>query len=164
MHARVLPVAGNQYHGLGLECTRVAVRTRGGHCLHDGESELRQAGTQLQLHADESVRAAGEQGCVHASAAHHPRIIEVAAQHYDFVFAGDLHGGQCGLWDPGRRLDSGAWFSRWNQQRFAKQGTALMVSRGVADTPPVRFRCPRDVACREIAGTCFRSTTSSARV
>jgi predicted MPP superfamily phosphohydrolase len=55
-------------------------------------------------------------------------------------------------WQRGQRLYPGAWFSRWTGLRFELGATTLLVSRGVADTLPVRFRCPREVLLCELGG------------
>ena len=38
-----------------------------------------------------------------------------------------------------------AWFNRWHGLRFEDRGAIMLVSRGAADTFPVRFNCPREV-------------------
>jgi predicted MPP superfamily phosphohydrolase len=152
-HARVFAIAGNHDDALGRACARAAVRAGGGHWLHDGERELLRAGARLQLNARVRRRAASDGDCVRALVGHDPRIVAAAAPHYDVVFAGHLHGGQCVLWNRAGRLYPGAWFSRWNGLRFVVEGAVLLVSRGAADTLPLRFRCPREVLCCEIAGT-----------
>jgi len=163
VHARVFAVAGNHDDGLGREYTRRAVRAGGGSWLHDGECELQRAGARLQLHGAVRARRANDADCVRTLVGHDPTIIDVARPHYDIVFAGHLHGGQCVWWNHRGRLYPGAWFSRWNGLRFAVGGTVLLVSRGVADTLPVRFRCPREVVCCEIAGLHAARTDSGLR-
>ena len=152
-HARVFAVAGNHDNWSGRENTRHAVHAGGGHWLHDGNRELKRNGLALQLHAHVRPRSTGESHGVRVLVGHDPKIIEYAGQHYDIVLAGHLHGGQCVTWQYGGRLYPGAWFSWWNGLRFAVGGTTLLVSRGAADTLPVRFRCPREILCCEIAAT-----------
>jgi predicted MPP superfamily phosphohydrolase len=86
--------------------------------------------------------------------AHHPAHAAASAVEFgdDIAFAGHLHGGQCVWWQRGQRLYPGAWFSRWTGLRFELGATTLLVSRGVADTLPVRFRCPREVLLCELGG------------
>lgn len=151
-YARVFAVAGNHDDGVGRACARRAVRAGGGHWLHDRGSELHRGEASLQLDATVRSRTNGEADCVRVLVGHDPRIIEAAAQHYDIVLAGHLHGGQCVWWNRGGRLYPGAWFSRWNGLRFEVQRSVLLVSRGAADTLPLRFRCPREVLCCEIVG------------
>jgi len=153
-HARVFAVAGNHDERVGRACARNAVRAGGGHWLHDCEQELLRNGSRLQLSSTIRRRGANDGNCVRALIGHDPRIIEAAAPHYDVVFAGHLHGGQCVWWSRAGRLYPGAWFDRWNGLRFDVEGAVLLVSRGAADTLPLRFRCPREVLCCAIAAEC----------
>ena len=50
----------------------------------------------------------------------------------------------------GGRLYPAVWFDRWHGLRFSERGATMLVSRGVADTLPVRFNCPREVLLVEI--------------
>jgi len=149
-HAPVFAVAGNHDGWLGHDVARRAVLAGGGQWLSEGEGELVRGGARLQLHATVRPRGVHEATSVRALVGHHPQIAVAAAPHYDVVFAGHLHGGQCVWWQHGTRLYPGAWFSRWNGLRFPVAGAVLLVSRGAADTLPVRFRCPREVLCCEI--------------
>jgi predicted MPP superfamily phosphohydrolase len=149
-HAPVFGVAGNHDGRLGQDVARSAVRAAGGHWLHDAEGELLREGARLQLHAAVRPRTVREGSSVRVLVGHHPAIVEAAAPHYDIVLSGHLHGGQCVWWQRSGRLYPGAWFSRWNGLRFPVGGAVLLVSRGAADTLPVRFRCPREVLCCEI--------------
>jgi uncharacterized protein len=148
--APVFGVAGNHDEWLGQDVAGKAVRTAGGHWLHDDEAELVRDGARLQLHAGVRARGSRDAPGVRLLVGHHPSIIEAAAAHYDVVLAGHLHGGQCVWWQRGGRLYPGAWFSRWNGLRFRVGNAVLLVSRGAADTLPVRFRCPREVLSCEI--------------
>jgi predicted MPP superfamily phosphohydrolase len=78
--------------------------------------------------------------------AHHPEVFETAAAlGYGIVFAGHLHGGQMIVGDVRGRHFPGAWFARYTGPRFERAGSTMYVSRGLADTLPIRFRCPREV-------------------
>jgi predicted MPP superfamily phosphohydrolase len=78
--------------------------------------------------------------------AHFPSVFPAAAAAgYCLVLAGHLHGGQCVLATYRGRQFPAAWFHRWHGLRFAVGGTTMLVSRGVADTLPLRFNCPREV-------------------
>lgn len=148
--APVFAVAGNHDVGLRHDLARRAVRAGGGHWLHDGESELVRDGQRLHLHAAVRPREQSDATAVRVLVGHHPSIIDAAAPHYDLVLAGHLHGGQCVWWQRGGRLYPGAWFQRWNGLRFLVGNAVLLVSRGAADTLPIRFRCPREVLYCEI--------------
>jgi len=83
---------------------------------------------------------------------HDPSGIEpAAAQGIDLILAGHLHGGQVVLGRDGRgRHLPGGWFYRWCGDRWDWEQGSLIVSRGLGDTLPVRFRCPRELVLVEL--------------
>lgn len=67
------------------------------------------------------------------------------------VLAGHLHGGQAVVANARGRWWPGAAFYRWCGPRFdLGNNTTLLVGRGVADTLPMRWRCPREIVCCEL--------------
>ncbi len=83
--------------------------------------------------------------------AHYPADVEQAARlGYNLVLAGHLHGSQIHLVYRKGRSYPGAWLYRWNGERFQCGKTLLLVSRGVNDTLPLRWNCPREVILCEI--------------
>lgn len=146
--APVAAIDGNHDRWCGVAAVRAAVLEGGGAWLPDEPRELRRDGARplrlqpaLPLHA-----MPGRSDAVTVAVAHHPaEALPAAAARADLVLAGHLHGGQCVLWRRGAKLYPGALFSRWNGLRFELGATTLLVSRGVADTLPLRFRCPREV-------------------
>jgi uncharacterized protein len=78
--------------------------------------------------------------------AHFPEVFPAAAQaDYGLVLSGHLHGGQCVLANVGGRQYPACWFNHWHGLRFQEPGSTMLVSRGLADTFPFRFNCPREV-------------------
>ena len=150
--APVLVVAGNHDAWCGLDRVRDAIVAGGGQWLADRDVVMSRAGRRdLQLHA--VAHASDPREALRVLVGHHPAIGERAAAHrYDVALAGHLHGGQCVWWERRGLLYPGAWLSRWNGLRFQLGTTTLLVSRGVADTLPVRFRCPREVVLCELSG------------
>lgn len=150
--APVFAVAGNHDVRGPTAAVAATVQAAGGAWLANGTARLQQPGRcDLQLHGGDGPRTADS---LHVLLAHHPsQAARTARAHGDDVaFAGHLHGGQCVWWQRGARLYPGAWFSRWTGLRFELGATTLLVSRGVADTLPVRFRCPREVLLCELGG------------
>ncbi len=66
------------------------------------------------------------------------------------ALAGHLHGCQIVLSQRKGRLLPGAWFYKWNVLRMMSDGCTLIVSRGCADTLPLRWNCPREVVCCDL--------------
>ncbi len=139
----VYAVAGNHDESVGLTRVRDAVWAGGGRWLPDEP-------VVGPVTIDGTVTASGRRSRVHC--AHDPAVFPAAAAAgYDLVFAGHLHGGQCVLSNRGDRQYPAAWFNQWHGLRFEERGTRMLVSRGVADTVPLRFNCPREVILCDVS-------------
>jgi predicted MPP superfamily phosphohydrolase len=76
---------------------------------------------------------------------HHPNVFPRAAEAgFRLVLAGHLHGGQCVFFTRRDRLYPAAWIDGWHGLRFEQEGAVMLVSRGAADTLPLRWNCPRE--------------------
>lgn len=145
---RVAPVwalPGNHDAWFGAQRVAVTVRASGGGWLPGVTAVV--DGGPVTLVADVSGAVPGIcVGCVHAPAE--------AAQwrgHARLVLAGHLHGGQVVAARRFGRDWPAALFFRWCGPRFELGGdTTLLVSRGVGDTLPVRWRCPREIICADL--------------
>jgi predicted phosphodiesterase len=137
--AAVAAVPGN-HDARWLPQVASMVTEAGGHWLPDRPLWLR------GLRIDGAPVHATRGGERRLLCAHHPDVFESAvALGYDLVLAGHLHGGQLILCDVRGRHYPGALISRWTGPEFAAAQATMWVSRGLADTLPVRFRCPREV-------------------
>jgi predicted MPP superfamily phosphohydrolase len=144
--ARVAPVhavPGNHDRRPGVEAVRAAVEAGGGFWL-------------LERSIDTPVRIEGR---VDPAPHEEPRVLcthqpgefpAAVAAGYALVLAGHLHGGQCVWFTRQGRLYPAAWLHRWHVLRYVEGDAVLLVSRGVADTLPLRFRCPREVILCEV--------------
>ena len=78
--------------------------------------------------------------------AHDPRVWKTSRQAgYDLVLAGHLHGFQLVFGEYRDRLLPGSIFYPYCFLSHQAGPTRLVVSRGVSDLLPVRWRCPREV-------------------
>ncbi|MCB9891401.1 MAG: metallophosphoesterase [Planctomycetes bacterium] len=137
--APTLVVPGNHDRWAGIDRVRMAVERAGGHWL------LRRSYRAEGVCVDGAL-VQGKAVGWKLLCTHEPRAFEASVRAgYDVVFAGHLHGGQAVLFERCGRLYPGAWLHRWNGIRFEQGGGCLIVSRGAADTLPVRWRCPREV-------------------
>ena len=142
--APVAALAGNHDERAGVTRVRAAVLDAGGHWLPDAPLE-----EPLGIDAD-VVTAPGPGPRL--LCAHSPDVFPAAARAgYRLVLAGHLHGGQCVLATVEGRLYPAVWVHRWHGLRFADGDARMVVSRGVADTFPFRFNCPREVILCEIS-------------
>lgn len=141
--APVWAIPGNHDECIGIDCLETLVESAGGHWL------LRQS-------IDHPIRIDGQLDPTPSSrprllCAHYPSIFpDAEAAGYRLVLAGHLHGGQCVLANRGGQLYPAVWFQRWHGLRFANRAATMLVSRGVADTLPLRFNCPREVLLCEV--------------
>lgn len=65
--------------------------------------------------------------------------------HHQIILAGHLHGCQVVLWEQSNRLYPGACFYRNNFTRRSLPQAEYIISRGLGDTLPVRYNCPREI-------------------
>jgi predicted MPP superfamily phosphohydrolase len=145
--SRVAPVgavAGNHDRWIGVAKVRAAVLAGGGHWLEDAPWFLT-SDCAVYGSAKQPVQAASH----HLLCTHHPG--STRARHFDLTLSGHLHGGQFVFYQRRGRLYPGAFLYRWNGVRFDDQkGKTLLISRGVQDTLPLRWNCPRDVLVVDI--------------
>lgn len=136
--APLCAVAGNHDRWVGLEKVRAAVASGGGHWLDQAP---------WFLTPDCAIYGAGQQPVRSARCnllcTHHP---VPAAHPYNLTLSGHLHGGQFVFYERHGRSYPGAFLYRWNGLRFDDEdGRTLLISRGVQDTFPLRWNCPREV-------------------
>lgn len=144
--APVHAVAGNHDVRAGLDAVRAVVENTGAHWLPDRA-------------VDDPVRIEGVLRADSASLSANPRILcahapaifpDAVRAGYRLVLAGHLHGGQCVLATHHGKQYPAVWFHRWHGLRFHRGDAEMLVSRGMADSFPFRFNCPREVLLCEI--------------
>jgi len=147
--APVLAVAGNHDRSIGLDRVRNAVTAGGGHWIHDRVALVTYKGRVIAVAGPDSrgpERAALVDGHVRILCAHNPRVWKRSRHDgYDLVLAGHLHGCQLVAFEYKDRLFPGALFYPYCFIRRLFGSTRLVVSRGVSDLVPIRWRCPREV-------------------
>ena len=140
----VLAVCGNHDRRVGAGQVRSAVVKGGGTWIHDGSVDLRHGSRVVSVAGPDS--GAQPTGDVRVLCAHDPRIWKTSRwSGYDLVLAGHLHGCQLVAFEFRDRLFPGAFFYSYNYLAHRSGETSLVVSRGVSDLVPIRWRCPREV-------------------
>ncbi|GAA4114075.1 metallophosphoesterase [Aquimarina addita] len=78
---------------------------------------------------------------------HNPeKIDENELQHIDIILAGHLHGGQVIFYKSiGTANFPGKFFYKYCMDRTRIKDTILVVSKGLGDTLPIRWNCPKEV-------------------
>lgn len=84
---------------------------------------------------------------VHIALIHNPeKIQEKNMQHVQLILGGHLHGGQFVFWKSGAgHLYPGSLLYRYCVDRKQIGNTTLIVSRGLGDTFPLRYNCPKEM-------------------
>jgi len=142
--APVASVAGNHDRQAGLLKVQRAVEKGGGFWLGP-ESYFFKIGNR-KVRVDGQLKPGSESVETRLLCAHYPDIFQRAVDEgYRGVFAGHLHGCQFVFWGKEGKLFPGAWFYQWNGLRFREGACSLFVSRGVSDSFPIRWNCPREV-------------------
>lgn len=134
----VWAVGGNHDEQVGLFAVRACVERSGGRWLADAVA------ITPKLHLSGVCQPVNHENTI--LCAHDPAVFPQAAYAgFRLVVAGHLHGGQCVLARHRGKLYPCAWFFRWGGERFTDRRTTMFVSRGVNDTLPFRWNCPREV-------------------
>lgn len=142
--ARVLAIGGNHDRRIGINSVRAAVMRGGGQWIDDDSARLTHRGRLLVISGPEA--AASVDGHVRVLCAHDPRIWKTSRHAgYDLVLAGHLHGCQLVACEYRARLFPGAFFYPYCFLNDRCGSTRLVVSRGVSDLLPIRWKCPREV-------------------
>lgn len=137
-------VAGNHDRWIGVSRVRSAALAGGG-CWLEDEPWFLTPECAVYGSSQQVIQAAKH----HLLCTHHPSA--TSARHFDLTFSGHLHGGQFVFYQRHGRLYPGAFLYRWNGLRFDDHdGRTLLISRGVQDTLPLRWNCPREVLVADI--------------
>jgi predicted MPP superfamily phosphohydrolase len=140
----VLAVGGNHDRRIGLARVADAVTRGGGQWIHDGVARVTHRARVIAISGPGSAALADAQ--VRILCGHDPRIWKTARHAgYDLVLAGHLHGCQLVACEYRGRLFPGAFFYPYCFSSHLCGPTRLVVSRGVSDLVPIRWRCPREV-------------------
>lgn len=142
--APVLAIGGNHDQRIGLAHVCKAVEDGGGQWIHDQEARLTHRERVIAISGPDAARRFDAD--VRILCAHNPRIWKTCRNAaYDLVLAGHLHGCQIVACEYRDRLFPGALFYPYCFLSHQRGSTRLVVSRGVSDLLPIRWRCPREV-------------------
>jgi uncharacterized protein len=142
--APLLAIGGNHDQQVGMDRVRDAVLDAGGQWIHHGSACLAHGSRVIAISGPGA--ATPNEGHVRVLCAHNPRVWKTCRDAgYDLVLAGHLHGCQVVAWEYRDRLFPGAMFYPQCVASHQRGSTRLVVSRGVSDRVPIRWRCPREV-------------------
>lgn len=142
--APVCAIGGNHDRRVGIDGVRTAVAQSGGQWIDGDTARLTHRGRLLVIAGP--YAAVPVDGHVRVLCAHDPRIWKTSRHAgYDLVLAGHLHGCQLVACEYRSRLFPGAFFYPYCFLNDRCGSTRLVVSRGVSDLLPIRWKCPREV-------------------
>lgn len=142
--APVFAVGGNHDRRVGMNRVQGAVEGGGGLWIHAGGARVAHRSRVIALSGPDA--ASVPEGDFRVLCAHNPRVWKTARrQNYDLVLAGHLHGCQVVAFEYRDRLFPGAVLYPYCYLSHQSGSTRLVVSRGVSDLVPIRWRCPREV-------------------
>lgn len=142
--APVLAIGGNHDWLVGFDRVRDAVVDGGGRWIHNATARIAHRGRTIAISGPEA--APDRHGDVRVLCAHNPRAWRTFRNGgFDLVLAGHLHGCQVVVTCYRDRLYPGALFFPYCYLTHCAGATRLVVSRGVSDLVPIRWRCPREV-------------------
>ncbi len=142
--APVFAVGGNHDRRVGMNRVRHAVESGGGGWIHAGAARIAHGSRVIAVSGPEAADL--PEGDVQVLCAHNPRVWKRARRGgYDLVLAGHLHGCQFVAFEFRNSLFPGAVFYPYCCLRRQHGAARLVVSRGVSDLVPIRWRCPREV-------------------
>jgi predicted MPP superfamily phosphohydrolase len=142
--APVLAIGGNHDSRAGMDRVGDAVERAGGQWIHQRAARVTHGSRVIAISGPEAGPCLD--GDVRILCAHSPRVWTKARNAgYDLVLAGHLHGCQLVAWEFRDCLFPGAMLYPHCFLRHQRGATRLVVSRGVSDLVPVRWRCPREV-------------------
>lgn len=149
--APVLAIGGNHDMQVGLTKVSEAVLDGGGEWIHTAVARWMHGSRMISVSGPAAGPAvadnsAGDDGDVRILCAHNPRIWKISRHRgYDLVLAGHLHGCQWVAFEYRDRLYPGALFYPYCYLNHRCGPSRLVVSRGVSDLVPIRWRCPREI-------------------
>ena len=142
--APVGAVAGNHDAWFGVKSVRRAVLEGGGRWLDERPIFFGENSNVVAIIGPGFSRTTGD--ATQIVCAHDPAVFpNLKHPNVQLVLAGHLHGSQCVFFEKNQKLYPGAFFYRWNGLRFDDGRRTMLVSRGVTDTLPIRWNCPREV-------------------
>lgn len=142
-------IPGNHDEAIGVSKVRQAVIDSGGAWIPDAPVNVRVDGAVLRV-CDIS-HPQPESEIFSVLLVHNPeQLSKLPSISHGLVLSGHIHGGQVVWFTVHDRLYPGGFAYRWNVLRTTKDSATVIVSRGVVDLIPIRWRCPREIVICEL--------------
>lgn len=146
----ILAIAGNHDRFFGIKTLREMMEKHRVQWIEGASLDLEIKGTMIRIDGNVSVeRNSGN--ALRVLCLHKPLDLAKLPTSYHLAFAGHLHGSQCVLWENKRGLFPGRLFYTWNRLRTKAGDCHYYISRGLGDTLPIRYNCPKELVLVDLA-------------
>lgn len=140
----ILAIAGNHDRFFGLKTLQEMMEKHQVQWIEGASVDLDMKGTNIRIDGNAAI----ERECnsaIRLLCLHKPLDPEKLRTGYHLAFAGHLHGSQCVLWENSKGLFPGRWFYKWNRLKALVGDCRYYISRGLGDTLPLRYNCPKEL-------------------
>ena len=135
----VFGIAGNHDYFFGIDRIKTLFDTHHIPWIEQSSVVVECHGTRILI---SNTATAEDEADVRLACLHEPAAVQDG---YHIVLAGHLHGCQVVLWQSAQGLYPGKWFYKWNILQAFENNTLTIVSKGLGDTLPFRYNCPKDI-------------------
>jgi predicted MPP superfamily phosphohydrolase len=142
--SEVLAIAGNHDRFFGMERVRETMQQHGVRWIEGISVELVVKGTRIRIDGNEAIDEHFDPA-LRILCLHKPLNLKKLPVIYQLAFAGHLHGSQCVLWQNEKGLFPGRFFYKWNRLKALIGDCHYFISRGLGDTLPIRYNCPKEL-------------------
>lgn len=142
--SELLAIAGNHDRFFGMERVRETMQQHGVRWIEGISVELEVKGTRIRIDGNVAVDGSFAPA-IRILCLHKPLDLKRLPVTYQLAFAGHLHGSQCVLWQNEKGLFPGRFFYRWNRLKALIGDCHYYISRGLGDTLPIRYNCPKEL-------------------
>lgn len=142
--APTLAIAGNHDRFFGIKTLREMMEKHQVPWIEGASHDLDIKGTHICIDGNVAIeRNSGN--ALRLLCLHKPLDLAKLRINYHLAFAGHLHGSQCVLWENRKGLFPGRYFYKWNRLKTQVGDCHYYISRGLGDTLPIRYNCPKEL-------------------
>lgn len=140
----VLAIAGNHDRFFGIKALREMMESHQAQWIEGTSVDLEVKGTNIRIDGNAAIRRECN-SAIRLLCLHKPLDPGKLLTRYHLAFAGHLHGSQCVLWENSQGLFPGRLFYKWNRLKAMVGDCHYYISRGLGDTLPFRYNCPKEL-------------------
>ncbi|MES2134158.1 MAG: metallophosphoesterase [Bacteroidota bacterium] len=139
----VMAVAGNHDYFFGIETLKNIMLAHKIVWIEKKSVQISVNGCSIQIDGN-MITGKEHKADLKILCLHKPLDIETIPG-YDVAFAGHLHGSQFVAWQTEKGLFPGRFFYKWNRLKTTVNNCRYYISKGLGDTLPIRYNCPKDL-------------------